>query len=160
MAGFGEVPERAAPFAGVEYEFFRHIADDAKSAIHFVAADHGVDPFTDSRSGARRYDLNAPRFGRARASIPLASLFKPPATAAAGYFEDALNSSKRPSNLRRCPENYASKSPGIFEDARSGLLAFAAVGPSNRGASPPALSPRERQLTSPRTLQRAIGRGF
>jgi hypothetical protein len=56
--------------------------------------------------------------------MPGASLFDSAAIKGAG-FEDALERSKMPLNLRRCPENGPSRFPGIFEEARRGLIAFA-----------------------------------
>ncbi len=118
----------ATPRSGVENAFFVRMADVAEITIHFVAANHALVALTSLRSGERRCDCIGPRFGRARASIPRGTLFRAPAIRAAG-FEDALVSSKMPSNRRRCPENCASKSSGIFEDARSGLIAFGPTEP-------------------------------
>jgi hypothetical protein len=42
-----------------------------------------------------------------------------------------------PSNPRRCPENCASKSPGIFEGARNGSIASRAIEPAARGRRAP-----------------------
>jgi hypothetical protein len=112
----------------IQNEFSRHLVNDRTVTIHLLPADHGVGSSTYSRSGVQWRGPIAPQFGRACGSIRPASLFDFRAIKATG-FEDALESSKMPSDLRRCPENCASKSAGIFERAHGGLITSSVIEP-------------------------------